>query len=345
MILTVVRHLSRRAFAPHLAVGRASGPLHREIPEDVPVHRLPGERVRYAVPGLVRLTRRIRPKAVLSTLGHLNLALLAARRLLPPGTRLLVREANTPSARLMQTYRPGLYRWAYRRLYPLADRVICNSAFMRADLADRFSVPGEKIAVIPNPVDRERIRLRLEGRGDPYEGGGVRLVSVGRLNRQKGYDLLLAAMHGAVNEAPGLRLTLVGDGEERGELEALVRRLGLGDSVAFAGHRENPYPFMAYADLFVSSSRFEGSPNAVLEALACGTPVLAFDCPGGTGEIIGEGLNGWLVPAEDTEAMAAGLIEIAGRRAWEAMDAERLLPGAYECAGAVSAYEALLGEG
>ncbi len=342
VILTVLRHLDPEVFDPYLAVVDSMGPMAIDIPREVEVHRLGGSRVRYSLPALYLVIRKLRPQVVVSTLGHLNLALLATRELLPQSTRLLVREANTPSVRLKQTSHPRLYQWAYQRLYPLADRVICNASFMKDDLVERFSIPPEKIAIIPNPVDRERIGVRLAGKKNPYQVGEVRLVSVGRLNRQKGVDLLLRAMQEVSNDLPELRLTVVGAGEERKALEVLTRQLGLDRVVTFVGHQDNPYPFMAHADLFVSSSRYEGSPNAVLESLACGTPVLAFDCPGGTREIITEGRNGWLVPAEDTRAMAAKLVEVVRNRAWETMDSRNLLPEAFECGNAVKAYEDVL---
>lgn len=342
VILTVVKHLNRSLFEPHLVVADPKGPLFSQLPGNVQTHFLGGRRVRYALPSLYRIIRKVDPRAVVSTLGHLNLALLATKRLLPKGTRLLVREANTPSARLVHTNHPRLYAMGFRMLYPRADRVLCNSVFMKNDLMDNFSVPGERISVLPNPVDAERIRNRAGATKNPYREGVVSLVSVGRLNRQKGFDLLLRAMSAACSEVARLSLTLVGDGPEAGALKTLSSRLGLQDRVVFAGHQDNPYPFMAHADLFVSSSRYEGSPNAVLESLTCGTPVLAFDCPGGTGEIITEGVNGWLVPAEDTGTMGARLIEIARHRSWDSLEAESLLPERFLCANAVRAYESLL---
>ena len=344
VLLTVLKQLDRAAFEPHLAVADTTGPLYKELPGNAAIHFLGSSRVRYLLPALHRLVRKVRPRVVVSTLGHLNLALLASKGLFPKGTRLVVREANTPSARLAQTSHPTLYRWGFRTLYPRADRVLCNAAFMKEDLVNGFSVAREKAAVVPNPVDTGRILGRVEGAENPYPKGGEgpQIVSVGRLTHQKGYDLLAKVMKEATVRFPSLHLTIVGDGPEKEALEGLSTELGLGEKVTFAGHRDNPYPFMAHADLFISSSRYEGSPNAVLESLACGTPVLAFDCPGGTREIISEGKNGWLVPAEEVGAMAAKLVDLIRSRAWETMASKRLLPKAFECRNAVRAYESVL---
>lgn len=341
VILTVARNLDRDRFNPFLVLVNPWGPLRLELPASLPVRMMNVTRLRHAILGLVRHLRRLRPDVVVTTVSHLNLSLLAVRRFLPKGTRVLVREANTPSARLQSTAHPKAYRFLYRHLYPRSDGILCNSQYMREDMVGLIPSAAGRILVIPNPVDGERIRKRLTGKRDPYVAGGRRVVSVGRLNRQKGFDLLLKAMQAAMKEEPGLQLSVVGDGPEKAALKVLSRDLGIQDAVTFVGHQDNPYPFMAHADLFVSSSRYEGSPNAVLESLACRTPVLAFDCPGGTREIITEGRNGWLVPAEDIRAMAAKLVEVVRNRAWEAMDSQSLLPEAFECGNAVRAYEAV----
>jgi len=342
VILTVARHLDRNRAAPFLVVVNPWGPLGRDLPESLPTHMMNATRLRHAVPGLVRYLRRLRPHVVMTTVSHLNLSMLAVRRFLPPGTRVFVREANTPSVRLQGTAHPKAYRFFYRLLYPHSDGILCNSRHMKQDMAALIPSAAGRIHVVPNPVDVDRIRAAAHGGDNPFPSEGIHLVSVGRLNRQKGFDLLLRAVAAASRDVAGLSLTLVGDGPEAAALKDLAKELGLQDAVVFAGHRDNPCPFMAHADLFVSSSRYEGSPNAVLESLACGTPVLAFDCPGGTGEIITEGRNGWLVPAEDIGTMASRLIEIVRTRAWEKMDPERLVPEAHECGNAVRAYESLL---
>jgi len=342
VILTVARNMDRGRIDPILVVINPWGPLRLDLPDSLPVHRMNVARLRHAIPGLVRLLRRLSPDVVLTTVSHLNLSLLAMRRFLPKNTRVLVREANTPSARIHGTAHPRAYGFLYRRLYPRSDAILCNSEYMKQDMAELLPSAEERMHVIPNPVDTERIRTGMDRGKNSYEAGRVNLVSVGRLNRQKGYDLLLRAMGAAGAQAPGLRLYLVGDGPEKASLEGLSQELGLKGTVFFVGHQDNPYPFMAHADLFVSSSRYEGSPNAVLESLACGTPVLAFDCPGGTREIIAEDRNGWLVPAEDIEAMTTKLLELVRNRAWEGMKDQSLLPEPFLCENAVRAYESLL---
>ena len=293
-----------------LGIIRGQGPLRQEIPRELPVHDLKASRVRYAPVKIMRLCWSLKPRVVVSTLGHLNLSLLMLKPFLPRGTRLVVREANTPSIRLRHTSAPFVYRLLYRNIYPLADRVVCNSEYMSRDLVERFSLRPGKTLVISNPVDPARIEEEIKKADNPYDQESRNLVSVGRLHYQKGFDLLLRAFEKARHRDPRLKLTLVGDGPERRRLGRLAERLKVEDRVVFAGHQDNPFPYMHYADLFISSSRWEGSPNTVLESLACGTPVLAFDCPGGTGEILKEGENGWLVQEGDWGRLGERIPEV-----------------------------------
>ena len=339
VILTVIRHLNRLIFEPHLAIINKSGPMAKEIPKNVRIHDIKAERVRYSLQGILRLCRSIRPEVIVSTLGHLNLFLLVLKYFLAIKAHLIIREANTPDIRLRYTSYPLLYRYLYRTLYPLADRVICNSNFMKEDLVANFSLQTDKISVIPNPVDVERIGHIIRNSHNPCLKGKRHLVTVGRLNYQKGFDFLLKAFNKARQKAPSIHLTIVGDGPEKGSLRRLAVDLGVVDSVTFVGQQDNPFPFMAHADLFVSSSRYEGSPNAVLESLACGTPVLAFDCPGGTGEIIEEGKNGWLVPSEDWEAMSEKIVELMITEKFHELNIDLLLPRKYVCRSVVRMYE------
>jgi glycosyltransferase involved in cell wall biosynthesis len=136
-------------------------------------------------------------------------------------------------------------------------------------------------------------------------------LTVSRLNREKGIDLLLEAW-ALSSQRKTSRLRILGDGAERADLEALARRLGIADRVEFAGFVSDKVPHWQQASAFVMSSRFEGFPNALCEAMAAGLPSVSFDCPSGPRAILSDGINGLLVPAEDTRALAAALDRIAG---------------------------------
>ena len=281
VIVTLLRHLDRERFEIHLALVDASGPYLSQVPADVCVHDLRARRARYAFFRIVGTVRRLRPSVVFTTLGYLNLAVLAGRGLWPRGSRLWIREANSPSASLSSAPRRRLFGWLYRRFYRRADGIICGTEEIRRDLVENFGVPGVKVKVIVNPVDEEAVRARADRDDGSVPEGYRRIVAAGRLTRQKGFDLLIRATAPILRRRPDVHLTILGRGPEESALRSLAESLGVRDSVSLPGFVENPYRYFKAAGLFILSSRWEGLPNVVLEALACGTAVVAFDCAGG----------------------------------------------------------------
>ncbi len=342
MMLTIIRHLDRRIFRPELAVINLEGPLSREIAKDIRVHKLKFDRVRYSFPSIFRLCWLYKPDIIITTLGYLNLFLLSCKFLLPHRIKIIAREANTASMRLLSSKHRSLYRFFYKILYPRADRIICNSKYMQRDLIEHFGVPASKTVFIPNPVDITRIQGLCNKGKNPYKQGKVHLVTVGRLIYQKGFDLLFRSISKVVDRLPAFDLTVVGDGPEMRSLKRMIENLKIADHVKFVCRQDNPFIYMAHADLFISSSRWEGLPNVVLESLACGTPVLAFDCPGGTGEIIRHGVNGWLVPSGDMETMSEMIVELVKGRKWREFQSRELVPEEFKCPNVVARYEDLM---
>ena len=306
--------MNRSLFRLSLAVVDMREAVYRDdVPEDVEFMDLRCTRVRYALPKIVRLIWRRRPDVVLSTLGHLNLALAMVRPLLPNGVRYIGRESCVVSETLSEHTQPRLWAWAYRRFYARFDVVVCQSLDMRDDLVGRFTFPAVKAVIIHNPVDIERIRcLAAEVSSRDHEPptchseAALHLVAAGRLSHQKGFDLLIEAL--ALCDGKRPRLTLLGEGPLRPALEELAQQRGVAHRVRFAGFQKNPYPFFARADAFVLSSRYEGFPNVVLEALACGTSVIAMPCPGGVAEIA-EVTGGVLLASAIDAQSLSGAIE------------------------------------
>lgn len=334
--LNLLRGLPRERFAPELLMFDARGPLAELAPPDAPIVDLGRSRLRSASPRLLGALRERRPDAIFSTFGHVNVALLALRPLLGFRPRLVIREGNTPSESL-----PRLsFGWAlaagYRALYRSADCVICQSGRIADELQNRFGVPAERLARLANPVEISAIRDRAAPvRRRP--GPGARFVASGRLTQQKGFDRLLEMFSALPDTA---HLTVLGEGEDEAALRRRSARLGLADRVAFDGFAANPWPLYAGADAFLLPSRWEGMPNAALEALACGAPVIASPEAGGFVEVAEE------APPGAARIAAPGPDFIAAMQLVRADAAPRLrpslLPARFEAGRVLAEFSRLL---
>lgn len=305
----LLQHLDRSSFEIHLAVLRLAGQYMQDVPQDVVIHRLGASRVRYAPLGILRLAWKLRPHTILSTLGHLNVAVIASKPFMPHGTRVVIREATVPGVFLEQVPRhPRLWRWLFKLFYKRADRIVCLSNSTINELVADFKVPREKLVRIYNPIDIEKLRALAELEGNPFCGTGPHLLAVGALRPEKGIDLLIEAMPSILQRLPGAQLTVLGEGPQLRELVDQSDKLGLSGNVRFLGFHKNPWRYMRFADLFVLPSRFDGLPNALLEALTLGAKVVATDCPGGIREIQSHDRRIVLAPEENPAALAEAII-------------------------------------
>jgi glycosyltransferase involved in cell wall biosynthesis len=308
---TLLRHLERTRFEPHLALLQAEGAYMGDIPKDVPIHDLKVSRVRYALPRILKLIWKVRPQTILATMGHLNIALISAKLFFPPDTKLLVREAVIPSALFREENKNiRLWGWLYRHFYKRADKVVCLSDSMVSDLVENFGIPLEKLVRIYNPVDAEKVRKLAQIGRNPFNGVGPHLVAAGRICRQKGFDVLIDAMPTVLRRFPQAQLVILGEGPLEAELREQTQNLGLQDKVAFLGFQANPWLYLKHANVFVLPSRYEGLPNVLLEALALGTAVVVSDCPGGIREIKECVKQMAVVPLENPGALAEAIITV-----------------------------------
>ena len=270
------------------------------------------ERASRAPVALARLIRRERPDVVMSTLGF-NLALLAIRPVVGPSVSVVVREGNTVSSFIRDVarehpLRAACLRRAYRAGYRFADTIICQSDFMLTDLQQSFAVPAGKLVRIYNPVDLAHISRHANDAPCRSRSIGPDILAIGKLEHQKGFDTLLRAFSAIRATHPAARLTILGEGSLRCELERLADRLRITRSVEMPGWVDNPYAWMEASDLVVSSSRYEGLPNVVIEAMACGATVVATDCPGGTSELVEPSVTGYLCEPDNDEELASTIL-------------------------------------
>lgn len=309
-VVILLRHLDRSRFEPHLALLDSTGPYLNELPDDLTVHHLGARRVRYAIPSLIRLMRRLRPQAVVSSLVELNMAAAAAVALMRERPRLFLREDTSVSRQFKSQTGSQLFhppRRLFQRLYARAEKVICVADYVLNDLAENLQIPRSKLARIYNPVDVERVRQLAAAVNNPYVDARPRFVAVGRLAKVKGFDILLEAMALARRDLPQAELMILGEGPLEAELKRQAQALGLGHAVRFLGFQTNPYPYMKHASVCVLSSRYEGLPLVLLEALALGLPVVAADCPGGVREAVDGFPHARIAPPENAAALAGAM--------------------------------------
>ena len=237
--------------------------------------------------------RTVRPDVVLSFIHRMNIVTLLAVL----GFRMPVIVSERSDAR---KHRIGPFWSAVRRLlYPKAQAVVVQSDAMRRWAETIIS--KDKVYVIPNPV------MLPAGSSDTVSPSGFTVVAMGRLGYEKGFDLLLRAFEKCVVEHPDWSLVILGEGPKRGGLTELATKLGIEDRVRMPGLVREPAAVLRGASMFVLSSRYEGFPNALLEAMACGVPAVSFDCPSGPIEIVRDGVDGLLVPPEDVDALSAAM--------------------------------------
>jgi glycosyltransferase involved in cell wall biosynthesis len=280
---------------------------------------LRARRVIRSVSPLARYLRRERPRVLISSLSHANVVALWAARLARTATPIIVTVHNTMSQSTRQSGAlvGRLEPYLLRVFYPWASRVVAVSHGAANDLARTSRLPRERIDVVYNPVITPTM-LGLTGQAPdhPWFGPGQLpvILGAGRLTRQKAFPVLIRAF-AEVRRRRAARLIILGEGEERPELEALVSELGLADDVALPGFRDDALACMASSAVFVLSSSWEGLPTVLIEALAAGTRVVSTDCPSGPREILQEGRLGALVPVGDAPALAKAIVEVLERPA------------------------------
>ncbi len=297
--------LKRLDYTPFLILGESAGELLSDAPADVEIISLGRKRAHQALLPLAKVLRDRPPAVLISSLERNNMVALAARALAVPQMPVILRQDNVLLPLRKTT---ALF---YCRMLPLADAIVAVSKGVEDDLIARC--PGRMLftKVIYNPVIRPNLRALAmsTGEGNPILGSGGLpfFVGAGRLTPQKDFSTLIRAF-ALCRKTKDVRLVLLGDGPQRGELEALCRTLGIAGEVDFLGFRPNPFPYMAKAAAFILSSAYEGFGNVVAEALALGTPVISTDCRHGPAEILDHGRYGQLVPVADAGEMAKAMI-------------------------------------
>lgn len=331
-----------------LDVWRARPADWKEILRPVLTARVPIMSLRY-LGGLTDYLRACRPSVLVATMFYSNLLAIWARDLAGCQTRVVVTEHDTLSRRITEgrRHQREATRWRYLstllgRVYRRADAIVTVSNGVGDDLAKIAGLVRTRITTIYNPVVfPELLSLAAVPLDHPWfvADSPPVLVAVGRLEPQKDFDMLLAAF-AAVRAQRPVRLVILGEGGRRAALERLIKTLGAANDVSLPGWVDNPYAYMAKARLFVLSSRREGLGNVLIEAMACGCPVVSTDCESGPREILANGRHGTLVPVGNASTLAEA-IEHALDHPVDADDLRRRADG-FSVRKAAERYEALI---
>src|SRR3990172_6776906 len=312
IMVNMANELTKRGFSVALVAVSGKGPLRAKVSPQVTIRDLKSSRVLFGISRLVRFFKVERPAVFISGQTHLNAISSIANKISGGPSYLIVVEHNHMSSviksesKWVDRLRP---LWA-RVFYPWANEILAVSEEVAADLSRLSGIDRERIKVVYNPIIDPNVLQEKDLVVDHpwFEDSKIPVViGVGRLSAQKGFANLIQAM-AKVDKVNTARLVILGEGEERANLERLAHDLGLGGKVWMPGYVENPFAYIKRADLFVLSSFWEGLPSVLVEAMACGTSVLSTNCPAGPRGILEDGKVGKLIPVGDVDAMADGIL-------------------------------------
>ncbi|MEN5279070.1 glycosyltransferase [Brucella sp. TWI432] len=264
------------------------------------------------IPGLARYLLKNKPTALLTALDYGNVAAVVARSATGVRTRVVLGQRNQMSKdrHRSASWRRRLTIPTLRHFFMQADAIVGVSEGVAEDLKQTLRFPAERVHAIYNAVYNKKLEEQTKEDVDHlwFKDDAIPvIVAVGKLKPQKDYPNLLKAF-AKVLESRTARLVILGQGPQLDELKALARELHIEDNVSFEGFVENPFKYLSRASLFVLSSRYEGLPGVLIQALSCGCPVVSTNCPSGPSEILMNGEIGKLVPVEDSDALSIAIL-------------------------------------
>jgi len=306
-VVNFANGLSQSGYAVEIVLGEKEGELLSDVDEEVEVVEVSSPGIGKIgalslIPGIMNYLMTNEPDVVISFMRHVNIATILSHRLSYSDSFLIVSERN--SLDYSKGLKEELVTVTQKILYRSPELVVPNSDSIKKELVNELGLPDESIRTIYNPtIGPEFYNKTKEPVDHPwFNDSDINVIlGVGSLIHQKGFDVLIESLKYIDDDS--IRLAIIGEGPLRNELEDKAANMDMEKRVSLLGHRSNPYSFMSNADVFVLSSRWEGLPNVVIEALTCGCPVIATNCPGGTNEILSDGEYGLLVPTEDPKAI------------------------------------------
>jgi len=315
ILLGILKYLDREKFTPLLVLLNKRGVFLDEISKYVEIIDLQKKNklsfFRLIIDLAFNIYPKIKPDIVFSFLEYCNfINVLAGMLNFRLKKKIILNVQNYTTSYLNYSKFILAKKLLLKLLYPKADIITVSSEGVRSNLINDFKIKPGKIKVIYNFVDIPLVeRLSTDFVDDVDFKKCPVIIACGRLVHQKNYPLLLNAFSIVLKKIDA-KLFILGDGEERDEIIDLSNKIGVKDRVNFLGFKKNPFKYISKSDVFVLSSIYEGFANVIVEAMACGIPVVSTNCPSGPDEIITDGINGILVPVGDENAMSDAIIKI-----------------------------------
>ncbi|MBA4317005.1 MAG: glycosyl transferase [Flavobacterium sp.] len=315
VMVTLANTVAKLGADVELVVGKLDGPYVKEISNKVVVVELKQSRAIRCLLPLSSYLKKSKPDICFSTLDYINVIVILANLIAGNPSKIVVREASTFSEniktakKIVKLLLPKLIK----HLYPLAYKIVAVSNGVKENLICQFGLPKDKIKVIYNPVDFEKIQSLSENKvAHKWLEACERkefpvILAVGRFSVAKDYPTLLRAFASLV-EKTNARLIVLGEGECMSQAIKISNDLGIEKHVSFPGFVDNPFPYMKLSEVFVLSSIYEGMPNSLLQATVLGCKIVSTDCLSGPNEILENGKYGSLVAVGDYKAMAEAIL-------------------------------------
>lgn len=308
VVLNLANGLANKGYNIDLVLAQDKGAFKNQVSSKVSIINLGANRVLFSLVPLIKYFRKNKPKVFLSALNYANIIAVLASLLAIYKKKLIISEHSTISLekKAYVNLREKLTPILMKIFYPFADLVIAVSQGVADDLIRELGLSRSKIKVIYNPIVNNDLFIKSN---EPFihdwfgPGKPPVILSIGRLTKAKDYPTLIRAF-ALVRKKMEARLVILGEGELREELGNLVHQLNIEKDVSLAGFVDNPYVYLKRASLFVLSSKWEGLPTVLVEAMAFGCPVISTDCKSGPKEILESGKYGILVPVGDITTLA-----------------------------------------
>ena len=266
ILLMYFNNITKRPFFLKLFVSNRLGPLKSNLTNSIEYNF---SRFLYSIPRLLLIIKKNNINILFSTFPHITIILIITKILRLHACKIVVRQPNMLYASLNNSLKLRFIRFLYLRVINLADIIIVTSKAMRKE-AEEYNVTKNKLFILTNPINVLKFRKKVIPKRT--KGYGLKLVYVGRLSYQKGLDRIIKLFSSLHN----IELLIIGEGEQKENLQKIIKKNKLQNKITFRGFMKNPYGIVAGADYLLLPSRWEGMPNCVIESLAVGTPVIAF---------------------------------------------------------------------